>query len=397
MRGFKLNLTFLLVLFSANIFAEEILDSDLHYILGYQAFLSQSYGECADQFYLSLNSENSNRTHNAARLYLSLCQAKIGNKSFATYNMARIDPYFFTPDQKLYYGRMKKYLGKDLDKAKWEIEYYEKIYNKLTVLFLPYYGLISYTETSIKDKANFYGVYGMFGKGDWSGILGAEQFNLQLKNDVPSYTQTQGFGSISKTFDKVNAVSLRYSTISSPQTNQSGINTYGLGYSRWATDHYKFYLDGFFSIYPNSDLGSLKVSQLIFTNEYWFKSNSEFDCWSKFGIQSLYPSAPSIADDSSFIKSKLYNRYFAELNVRVQKFIYGINGWKGDEVFGVRNDGALIFSGIEKHLGGYNYNFSYLFNTHSKLQLTYMKEIIQVDYITSYSKTILAMFTYHFF
>ena len=397
MKGVKLALSFLLLFSWQNVSAEEILDSDIHYLLGYQAFLTQSFGECADQFYLSLASENSERTHNAARLYLSLCQAKLGNKSFAIYNMARTNPYFFNQDQKIYFSRMKKYLGKDLDRAIWEIEYYEKIYNKVTVMFLPYFGLISYTEASVKDKANFYGMYGMIGKGDWSGILGAEQFNLSLKNEVPSYNQTQAFASVSKIFQSKNALSFRYSSMTSPQTDQSGISMYSLGYSRWFTDHYKFYIDSFLSSYPNNNLGSMNVTQATITNEYWFKSNLEFDCWTKFGLQSLYPSAPSIQDDSSFIKSKIYNRYFAELNVRVQKFIYGVNGWKGDEVFGVRNDGALIFSGIEKHLGGYNYNLSYLLGTHSKFQLTYMKEIIQVDSITSYSKTLLAMFTYHFF
>lgn len=393
------NLFFLLVFFlfisSSTASSEENSNADFHFLFGYQDMLQKRYEASADHFYQALKGSTNPTILNRSILYLGRSQAKIGNKNGAAFNAAYVIEEDLEGTDVELFKRLKKFLGNYYTQAHDAKVLATNLKKKINIWVLPYFGTSSYSALSLKDTASFFGAYGLIAIKDWSLSLSGEKFNLSFKDTTPAYTQTQAGFSINKLIGSGN-LTLRYTQITSDSTDQSGIKVIGIGLGNWLTDTTRFTFDYYNSKHPNSLLGSLSVDEVSTAIEHTFFNYPEYTLWAKLGDQALLAKAASISDKTSFIRNKIYNRLFLDFNLRVLQFVSGFSVWQGTEAFGVRNDGNLIFSGIEEHIGGYSAYLSYIFNLSSKLQFTYMKEQISVDSIKSESSTLIGMYTYYF-
>jgi hypothetical protein len=384
-----------LFIYSSPASSEETSNADFHFLFGYQDMLQKRYGASADHFYQAVKGSTNSTILNRSILYLGLSQSKLGNKNGAAFNAAYVDEDNLTGTDVELFKQLKNFLGSLYTQAHDAKVLATNLNDQINVWVLPYAGTSSYSALSLKDTASFYGVYGLIAKKDWSLSLSGEKFNLSFKDTTPAYTQTQAGFSINKLIGSGN-LTLRYTQITSDSTEQSGIKVLGIGLGNWLTESTRFTLDYYNSSYPNSTLGSLTVDEVSTAIEQTFLNTPEYTFWAKLGDQALLAKAASISDKTSFISNKIYNRLFFDLNFRVLQFVSGFSVWQGTEAFGVRNDGNLIYSGTEEHIGGYSANLSYIFNLSSKLQLTYMKEKISIDSIKSESTTLIGMYTYYF-
>ncbi len=396
MSAFKIILLLLIIAFSthplmARTSEEEMIqDAEIHFLFGYKDFIDKRYDLAADAFYKATQSEGRPELINKAQLYLALSQAKLGNKAFSSSNAVNVKRELLTNKEKELFKRLKYFLGIYYEQAYNTKTYLDEQKEKTFIWAMPYAGSISYSAESAKSTALFYGAFGLFTKDKWTLALGGESFHLNFKDNT-SYAQTQGAFSFSQITDSGTTWSARYTQISSATTTQDGIKVFGLAANTWITNLNKITFDAFYSNHGNSALGKMDVYQTNFTLEHWLVANPEWDFWLRLGDQANKANAQDIKNGSSFIKNNIYNRIFGEVNLRSGHLILGGSYWIGSEAFGVRNDGVVIYSGTEEHLGGYSGNLAYLMTPESRLQLTFMNESINTDGIRSAMTTVYAM------
>lgn len=371
-------------------------NSDIFYLLGYQDFISGHFAEAADHFFLATKSEDNEVKLNKARLFLALSQAKLRNKVNSAFNAATVKSDLLDVRERELFKRLKYYLGIYFETAYNNKIAAEELAEKTFVWFLPYAGSSTYSAESQKETAFFYGMTGLIARQSWAMSLGGEKFNLKFKNGLQDYTQTQGAFSFTGVLENATTISARFTNISSNLSTQDGIKVYGLGSSFWPSSSLKMNVDFFYAAHPQSELGAMSVSQASTHLDYWIFSNAEYEWWLRLGDQVGKPNARDIQKGTSFIKNKFYNRVFGEVNFRVDHFILGASYWLGNEYFGIRNEGNLIFSATEEHIGGMSAYAAYMMNKNDKFQVNMMKENLSVDGIVSNSTTLVGMLTYRF-
>jgi hypothetical protein len=366
----------------------QINSADFYYIWANEEFIDKRYNNAADLFYLTLINQPNPKISNTTLLYLALSQYILGDKKKASYNASFVDEKKLNDTDLRRFKKLKINLGAYFDKAVQDKIIAERTQNEFNILFTPYFGQTSYSTNSTRDSANFFGAFGFISKGTLSFSLGSEYFDLKFKDGSSSYNQTQFGTSITK-FLPSSSFSLRYTQITSPNEAQTGIKVYGAGTSIFTSDYSKLNLDFFHSQYPNYSLGKMMVNQFTTSFDYGFDFHPNFDVWFRVGHLFIKPNARDISNGTSFVDDKYYQRTFFDLNMKVFKLILTGSYWMGMEVFGVRNDGNLVFSGLEEHLGGFSSAGTFEFDTDTKVQLTYMKENINVDSVKSSSSAII--------
>ncbi|NBU21779.1 hypothetical protein EBS43_10300, partial [bacterium] len=108
MREFRVILVFLYALLSSASLSASVLDldsetvenADIYFLMGYKDFLDGQYGAAAESFYQATVSEGQPEIINKARFYLSLTQAKLGNKKFSASNAAWVNQYTLLSQEK---------------------------------------------------------------------------------------------------------------------------------------------------------------------------------------------------------------------------------------------------------------------------------------------------------
>ena len=366
----------------------QINSADFYFIWANEEFIDKRYANAADLYYLTLINQPNPKISNSTLLYLALSQYILGDKKKASYNASFVDEKKLNDTDARRYKKLKINLGAYFDQAVQNKILAERMQKEFNVLITPYYGMTSYSANSTRDSANFFGAFGFISKGTYSFSLGGEYFDLKFKDGSSSYNQTQFGTSITKLLTS-SSISLRYTQITSPNDAQTGIKVYGAGTSIFTSDYSKLNFDFFNSQYPNYSIGKMSVNQLATSFDYGFDIHPNFDLWVKVGHLFIKPSARDISNGTSFVEDKYYQRTFFDLNLKIFKLILTGSYWMGKEVFGVRNDGNLVFSGLEEHLGGFSSAGTFEFDTDTKVQLTYMKENINVDSVKSNSSAII--------
>jgi hypothetical protein len=370
--------------------------SDLYFSLGHQEFVNKNYGFAADYFYETLVSNPRKEIANNAVLYLALSQIMLKNKEGAAFNASYVVEEDLIKKDKIRLFKLKNILGTTyLIAERKKREEIKRIKNKFHLWMTPYYGTTSYSSSSTRDSALFYGAQGIIARGSTTLMLGGESFDLKFKDGTSSYSQKQFTTSLSHLFQEF-SLSARYTQISSPLQTQDGLKIYGLGTGLFINSLSKFNLDYFYSKYPDFSIGETKINQLNASYDRGIKISEGVDLWLRIGHQMVKAKAANISDGSTFIKDKIYNRSFFDLGFRISKLQLGGSYWLGDEAFGVRNDGALVYSGLEEHIGGTSGYISYAFNSQNQLQFTYMREEINTDGIKSYSISSIAAYIFKF-
>ena len=327
-------------------------DSDILFLLGYHNFISGKFDQAAEHFSQSTKSQGDELIINKARLFLALSQAKLKNKMDSAQNAAKVNFDQLDSRERELFKRLKYYLGVYFETAYNNRIATDEVAGKTFFWILPYAGSSTYSAESQKETAIFYGLSGLISKKSWAFSLSGEKSNFKLKNGLQDYTQSQGSFSFTGIFENASTLSARYTAISSNLLSQDGIKVYGLGSSFWPMKSLKMNFDIYYTIHPQSELGSMTINQIYANLDYWFISNAEHDLWLRFGNQAGKASARDIQNGTSFIKNKIYNRFFSEVNFRVDHLLLGASAWAGDEYFGIRNERNIIFSATEEHIGG---------------------------------------------
>lgn len=369
-------------------------DADILFLLGYHEFISGKFDQAAEHFFQSSKSQGDQLVINKARLFLALSQAKLKNKLDSAQNAAKVNFDQLDSRERELFKRLKYYLGIYFETAYNNRIAAEEVAEKTFFWVLPYAGSSTYSAESQKETALFYGLYGLISKKFWALSLSGEKSQFKFKNGLQDYTQSQGSFAFTGIFENAATLSARYTAISSNLFSQDGIKVYGLGSSFWPMKSLKMNIDLYYATHPQSELGSMTINQISANLDYWFISNAEYDLWLRFGDQAGKASARDIQNGSSFIKNKIYNRIFSEVNFRIDHLLLGASVWSGDEYFGIRNERNLIFSATEEHIGGLSAYGAYMINKDNKFQLTVMKENINVNGIRSNSTTLVGMLTY---
>ena len=373
--------------------AQTVEDGELFYLIGFNELTSGRLEAAADYFYQASLQKGTPEIVNKSLFYLSVTQSKLGNKPGAAYNASLIKESNLTAQERKFLEKLKDDLGTFYTQVKDYQELYQKQQNQITFWAMPYVGQANYSAKSQKDTATIYGIYAMATKRDWAFSLAVEKFNLKFKQNISDYEQTQLGTSFTKGIG-AGALSLRYTQVQSETTNQSGIKVFGIGGQYWILPQLKLTSDLYHSTHPNSSLGDLSVNQLSASLDYIPYSSIEFDVGFKIGEQLLKASAQQIDDETTFIKGDLYSRFYTELYARYLKLYLSYSLWTGKEAFGVRNDGNIIFSGVEEHQGGQSANAIYSLTPGCRLQLSYMNEKIFITDTKSESNTVVGMINF---
>jgi|GEM_PF-1128421 hypothetical protein len=404
MREFRVILVFLYALLSSASLSASVLDldsetvenADIYFLMGYKDFLDGQYGAAAESFYQATVSEGQPEIINKARFYLSLTQAKLGNKKFSASNAAWVNQYTLLSQEKELFKELKYLLGNYYNTAFSSRTAYEEQRDKLWIWGLPYIGIINYSAESTKSNALFYGAYASFAKNLWSFSAGGESFDLRFRENISDYSQTQAVANISRTSEFGTTWSGRYAQIFSSTQSQTGIQVLGLGVSKWVSNFNKIIFDTYYSSYPNSSLGNMGVYQGSLVWEHWFHGSLVSDFWVRVGDQVTHARAADVGNGSSFIQNKIYNRIFGEVNFRWMNLFFGGTYWLGDEVFGVRSDGAVVYSGVEEHVGGYGGNIAYQITPDIRVHTTLSSESLSASNVRSKMTSIFAMLAIKF-
>jgi hypothetical protein len=401
MNGFKKYIyTFLysLIFFSgSNIRCEdqaiinpEMKTSEVDFLLGYQDFLNNRYDLAADKFYSVVLDQPSNNILNRSYLYLSLSQFKLGNVTDSSYNASFVDKRKLDSKDKLLFQRLVHSLGNLYSRALIQRKDVELIKKRRSYFILPYLGRISYSDLPEKKSALFYGLALATQKEQWTFSLGAEFFELQSHISTSSYQQTQYNSGLDFLTLNQSLIYGRFSRIISPLKTQSNITMYGIGFEKNISKNVRGIVDFYRSLYPNFVQGEMTVNQIDLAAKYNFFESKTSLIEIQPGLQFTTPTINTENSDF-FIESQSYQKYSFDVYIHREKMTINLQYWLGDEVFGVRNQGRIIFSGVEKHQGGYSLGIASELMDNLRGQLTLMNEKILMNTDSGNSNTIMVM------
>lgn len=362
--GFILGLT----LISGACFAHDLSVSEMHFLVGHHAYLEKNYGVCADQSYQALltTGEIDGVFRNRARLYLAFCQSWLAMKGLAAYHIKQVDPDDLTASERKLWLKLKAHLRA-------EIETQEKIH----FVLYPYYGQLGFSAGSPKVTGNYFGFYSDILAPGWKLTLGAESLAVTMVPQLSNYSQGMGLLGLSLPLGSSHIFGqnyerewhLRSAYIYSDLSSQIGM-IFQSGISWQVLRLTRLHFDGFYSLYPNSSLGSLRVGQSSLSIDQGLYSRPNFELGFSVGFHSEFPSAPNSYDPmTGFSLNRIYNRGSVSLNARVGSFGLGGSYWQGAEAFGVREDAAIIFSALELHRSGWGFNA--VWNFYSRISATF--------------------------
>lgn len=394
MSGKLLILFFLITLPLAH--AREVEQSDLHFLFGYQAFLKKDFPTCVYEFNETTRSSKKLRLISKASLFRAICEAKLEQKKTSAYHAVRIKTKYLSSWDKRHFVRLKNYLNEDFNVALKEKNAPEKPLHPLYFSLSSYGGQIFYPHPSQKNRVGLAGILGSLSHQNWDFVFGYERNTLRARDDYRGFSQTQGHlagGYHWKNF----AIMGRFTNISSDTESQDSIRVHGVGMSYQLFSKTKLSVDGYYSNYPNSGLGDLTVLQTVFSIEQKTFQLPALENWIKAGVQQTRPSSPRINNGSSFIEKGVANRSFIDLYFKSGHFTLMGGVWGGREVFGVRNNGVMIFSTPEEHLGGQTASFTWEASRRMDLTATFMNENIRINTTDSTARTTMGTFTYHFY
>lgn len=344
-------------------------DAEARFLLGYQAYLSKNYGLCADDFFQALELEEP--LNHKARFYLAVCQYKLGLKQNAAFHISKINSRFLSASDRRILTILKNSLVRETRKL-----------NPGQIFLYPYLGGIFYSPGAGKSAGMFFGLYSDITNNYWKFSLGIEQLSLSLLNVKTTYTQTQGLLGLARTFESSFETRGKAIYISNPLSTSGGILVLSVGsaYSPWS--YSRLSLDLFYSHYPASSLGVIRAFQVSNFVEQGLLSKANLSASIRFGFQSIFSSSDLTTDStasitSGFTRRSYYQRISMDLMTTFSNWILSGGVWGGTEAFGIRNEGAIVYSALEEHRSGWNI-YSHYSSFNLGFRLTFSQEGLSI-------------------
>ncbi|MBI2711355.1 MAG: hypothetical protein HYX41_00635 [Bdellovibrio sp.] len=358
-------------------------EAQYHFLIGYHAYLENNYGECAEENYRVVLLESG--PVDRAKVYLAFCQFQLGMKQAAAFNIKDVEAYEVAPQEKEMLVVLKKKLAK-------EIEAQDRVFYTI----YPYGGGMLFSPGYSKVTGDFFGLYADVAIHSWKFSAGFENLSFILAPPATNYNQGQLLLGLQKGFLE-SEYHARGIYIFSPSLENSGILTLGLGMSQFLDidRETRFLADFYYSAYPNSVLVNLMALQLNVALERVLTKSEDFEVWFKLGSETIYSQSALTRDVvSGFVRQPLYERGFAELNFKSGDATWGGSIGYGSEAFGVRNDGAIIYSAYENHQFSATAYAAYSVTDYLSLRANYAHEQLLVGTSTFTMDTFSGMITF---
>ncbi len=339
-------------------------DSELNFVIGYGAYINKDYPTCADSFFNALDLEEP--LIQRARFYLALCQYYLKNNTYAAANLNLLNKNSLNNSENNAAKKLEGYLSKeltDLRMPKW--------------LFIPYAGTGSYSANDPSlDSSVFFGLALESYLPTYSLKASLEQFSIKTKNGADGYNQTQWLLGGSSYFKTLIEYRARIFGISSTNTNYNNILAGAVGASKWFLDGTnKIGLDGYMTNYPNSVFGHMTVNQLTVSSLQYIMVRPTWSLLGQLSMNYVVPNAELKDATNSILKlSPSYVRYMADLVYGQSNLTYSIGLSMGKEIFGIHNDGAVLFSGAEEHGLGWNMAIQFFSPAKNSIKIQYSTE-----------------------
>ncbi len=346
-----------------------------HFLNGYYSYLFKYYGACADEIFQSL--EDSFEDLNKGELYLAVCQAQLNLNRAAAYHIDRVNASVLTVSDKILYDQFKVRLENELNQL-----------SDFSFSLFPFYGSINYiSDSNINSgpvasgnfSGSFYGLSTQLENQTWKLRLAGQ--NLVFSSSAGATTnQLQMIIGVDHGLSRdfiLKAKSLfLHSTSSSIGTGWIE----GLGFDLGLTSWLRVQVDYTLSVYPSLSIGSLSLSEITGAVQFNLLSNYSNQLVLNVGSQSIFPSSTMGVDPASnFSMKSLYDRYFLKLASQWSFFGFELGGWVGEEAFGVRNDGNLVYASFEDHLYGWNLGINIIPDPSWGIQFSFLREGLAVS------------------
>lgn len=374
-----------LALFYGALAGAAISESDQHFLAGYQAYLDKSYGECADEIYKVVEAGGSAAKLARPRLYLAFCQTKLGLNAAAAVHLREVSAFDIQPQEKEMLVILEK-------KLRNEIAELSRVY----YTFYPYGGGMTFSPGYNRKSASFIGLYVEILAQSWKFTLGMEKLSFTLLPSFLSFVQVQSVLGIQKTFSEME-VHAKGIYLYGDTLSQDSIRILGLGVSSALGQERatRVYVDGYYSYYPNSLLGPLTNIQLNLALEKAVTRSEDFEVWVKLGSQTIVSSSPLTTDAATgFERKPFYERVFGELNFKASELTWGGSAGVGGEAFGIRNEGAVVYSAFEYHALSFGAYLGYVFSPTLSIKATYSHEEFFVGPNTFAADTIFGLLAF---
>jgi hypothetical protein len=286
-------------------------------------------------------------------------------KDLAAFHLNQVNRNHLSAQEKSMASNLEGGLKKEL----------EKIHAPVWML-MPYAGAGSFSSTEPnRDTSQFYGVDAELFKEMLHYKVSIESLSMKGKPGASDYSQIQWAAGLGLNLSSA-SYRARMVGVSSSNTTFDGIKVYGLGASVGIFENQNHLsLDGYYSSYPGSSLGSLSVKQLTLSSAQNIMYGSDWTMAGQFSATWISPSSTLTQDpNSAFTVKKNYFHYAADLNFYkgLMQFSVGYNF--GKEIFGVRNDAAIVYSALEEHQSGITAGVQYQFSPGFSMRLGYSKE-----------------------
>ncbi len=343
--------------------ASEMSIAEHQFALGYYSYLMKDYASCADSFFSALS--NPEPLQSKARLYLSFCQVRLQMKDLAAFHLNQVNRNHLSTQEKSIASNLEAGLRNEL----------EKLHAPVWML-MPYVGAGAFSSAEPnRDTSQFYGIDAELFKEALHYKVSIESLSIKAKPGASDYSQVQWAAGLGLNLSSA-SYRARMVGVSSANTTFDGIKVYGLGASVGIFENQnRLSLDGYYSKYPGSSLGSLNVKQLTLSSAQTIAYGSDWTLAGQLSATWISPSSTLTQDPSSaFTLKKNYFHYAADLIFYKGMMQFSIGYNFGKEIFGVRNDAAIVYSALEEHQSGITAGVQYQFNPDFSMRLGYSRE-----------------------
>ncbi len=326
--------------------ATEIFTSqEYHFLSGYDALLNKSYIVCATEMESIKDSIHSMPIAFQKRtlLYMTYCNERLGYRKYAASILNRIENSNLSQSDQLLLKNLKNSLKEELDDI-----------NQIHVWFFPYSGYISYNPQLTYHSARIYGAYGGLTYQGWGLSAGVENLTLNLTPTPIPYSQLMWNITLNEPLGDAWSLREYWTQIKASGTALNSGNILGLGitYTPASSTSLEFDFNG--SSYPGLSIGPITVLETTVGLRQTLMSTSGFSLEIYLASETIVPQSQKQVDPiSGFTLQSFYERGSLSLRAYLSSLQFGINGWYGNEVFGVRNQGALVYNALQTFEYGY--------------------------------------------
>jgi hypothetical protein len=301
-----------------------------------------------------------------AKLYLAICQNRLGHPDLAKDAVENINEMDFDSTDAARFAELMSYLY---------VPPPPEAPGKLRAWASPYYGHVSYSSGFSKLSGNVYGLYAGAGYKSWDFTFGIEKLGLDLTIPLPSYSQTQDYFALSHFFTQNFGMRGNLTLIGSAQTNYDSIKIYGFGLSYWPSYYTHFDFDYDHSDYPAIVAGGAQANELTFSWNQLFLASGRFSLGAKATSESVFVNSATTTDPlTHFAFRSSYQRFALDLSMTAGIFGFTLGGWLGKEALGVREQGAFVLDALEEHRSGWSSSVKVELGANSSLKFSVSQE-----------------------